>query len=161
MWTRSPFLYLFMTFGYVWAAKHICPCHVAIHTSEAHGKLSWDVVYILRGFQTIFFCQSSFSKLMCRCSWKVRPKHVLAVYFETVERCAPAVLRLAWCENFSRRVDGSEPARFFRRQQFLLPSANSWSNYLLSANFVSKFLLSAILIFVSKLSQVVSKFDSP
>ncbi len=39
-------------------------------------------------------------------------QHVPAVTTETVEWCAPAVLRLASCKALSHRVDPSKPARF-------------------------------------------------
>ncbi len=93
-------------------------------------------------------------------SWQEGPaQHVPAVTTETVEWCAPAVLRLAWCETFSHRVDPSEPARFFIVSSFSMLRANSVSKFLLWANFLSKFLLEANLIFVS-FFLTVSKFSS-
>ena len=62
-------------------------------------------------------------------------QHVPAVTTETVEWCAPAVLRLAWYETFSHRVDPSEPARFFIVSSFSMLRANSVSKFLLWAIF--------------------------
>jgi hypothetical protein len=56
-------------------------------------------------------------------------QHVPAVTTETVEWCAPAVLRLAWCETFSHHVDPSEQARFFIVSSFSLLQANSVSKF--------------------------------
>jgi hypothetical protein len=85
-------------------------------------------------------------------------QHVPAVTTETVEWCAPAVLRLAWYETFSHRVDPSEPARFFIVSSFSMLRANSVSKFLLWANFLSKFLLGANLIFVSSFSLLWANF---
>jgi hypothetical protein len=71
----------------------------------------------------------------------------------------PAVLRLAWCDNFSDFVDPTEPARSFFVSKFFSLSANSVSKIKVSANFVSKFLLSANQIVVSKFCKQISKFD--
>jgi hypothetical protein len=85
-------------------------------------------------------------------------QHVPAVTTETVEWCAPAVLRLAWCEKFSHRVDPSEPTRFFIVSSFSMLQANSVSKFLRCAFFFSKFLLWANLIFVSSYSLLWANF---
>jgi hypothetical protein len=64
-------------------------------------------------------------------SWKVRPRTFQPLRLRPLRGCAPAVLRLAWCETFSIRVDPSEPARFFIVSSFSMLRANSVSKFLL------------------------------
>ncbi len=79
-------------------------------------------------------------------------QYVPAVTTETVELCAPAVLRLAWCETFSHRVDSTEPERFFIVSSFSMLRANSVSKFLLWAIFWAN------LIFVSSFSLLWANF---
>ena len=51
--------------------------------------------------------------------------------WELGNHSAPAMLRLAWCKNFSNVVDLFEPARGIHCQQIL--KANSWCQQILSA----------------------------
>ncbi len=65
-------------------------------------------------------------------------QHVPADTTETVEWCAPAVLRLAWYETFSHRVDPSEPARFFIVSSFSMLRANFCCEQIFWANSCSE-----------------------
>ena len=61
-------------------------------------------------------------------------QHVPAITTETIEWCAPAVCRLAWCKTFvGHHVDPSKPARFFIVSSFSMLRANSVCKFLLWA----------------------------
>ncbi len=75
----------------------------------------------------------------CRTFQEGPTQHVPAVPTATVEWCAAAVLRLAWCETLSHCVDPSKPARFFIVSSFsMLQARNSVSKFLLWANSCSE-----------------------
>ncbi len=114
---------------------------------------------------TIFNPQHSKKFAPCTFLLERPAQHVPAVLTESVEWCAPAVLRLAWCKTFSHRVDRSKPARLFIVSSFSMLQANSVSKFLLWANFLANscseqiWFLWAVFLYCEQFFCTVSKFS--
>jgi hypothetical protein len=116
-----------LTYKYLWHALFMVnSCHLDLTTDNKKVALSGMLVcsYALISTGYVEYTPSSKEResWLCAnfCATNCKPlgvrwvvyleglaQHVPAITTETVEWCAPAVLRLAWCETFCHRVDPS------------------------------------------------------